>query len=66
MPTYNPQYYGINREDNETLAVTGTSTTGKDVEIRVVTANVQNVADIKVAMDKLWNFILKTGVQWPS
>lgn len=54
-------FYGVNVADNEYQAASGTSTTGKDVEINVNTTNVTSREAILLAVEKLWNFILRSN-----
>jgi hypothetical protein len=54
-------FYGVNVADNEYQAASGTSTTSKDVEINVNTTNVTSREAILLAVEKLWNFILRSN-----
>jgi hypothetical protein len=54
-------FYGVNVADNEYQATSGTSTTSKDVEINVNTTNVTSREAILLAVEKLWNFILRSN-----
>ena len=58
-------FFGINEGDNEYEATDGTATTGKDVEVVInTTGNVPAVEDALLALDKLRNYILRTGKVW--
>lgn len=62
-----PYWYGINTGQNEYTppAVSGASTTGRDIEIVINTnANVPTVQDLLNAIENLENFILRQGKAW--
>lgn len=56
-------YYGVNVGSNEYTATSSTSSsTGADVEVVVNTvANVTSREDLLNALEKLWNFILRSN-----
>lgn len=57
-------YYGLNKGDNEYQAASSTSsTTSKDVEIVVNDTNVTTRQEMLVAIQNLYNFILRSN--WP-
>lgn len=56
-------YYGINKGANEYTAVVGTSTNSTDVEIVVNSTNVTDRQSLKVALENLLNFIIRSN--WP-
>lgn len=57
-------YYGLNKGDNEYQAASSTSsTTSKDVEIVVNDTNVTTRQEMLVALQNLYNFILRSN--WP-
>lgn len=62
MATY---FFGLNQGDNEYAAAKGATTTSKDVEIAInTTANVPSVEDLLLAIEKLENYIIRTGKVW--
>ena len=53
-------YYGINKGDNEYAAASSTSaTTSKDIEIVVNNTNVTDRQAVLVALQNLYNYILR-------
>jgi hypothetical protein len=68
-----PVFWGLNvgksvagdSNSNVGAAVTSTTTTGRDIEVVINTnANVPNVNELIVQLEKLRNFILQTGKNW--
>lgn len=54
-------YYGLNKGDSEFSAAVAGSTTGKEIEIVVNQTAVTDKQALKVALENLINFILKTN-----
>jgi hypothetical protein len=68
-----PVFWGLNvgkaaagdSNSNVGAAATGTSSTGRDIEVVINNnANVPNVNELLVQLEKLRNFILQTGKNW--
>jgi hypothetical protein len=58
-------FFGINQGSNEYTVTDGTSTTGKDIEVVInTTGDVPAVEDLLLALEKLENYILRTGKVW--
>lgn len=58
-------YFGINHGDNEYQAATSATTTNKDIEIVINdVTKVPSVEELHQAIDKLENFILRSGKVW--
>lgn len=57
-------YFGINNGQNEYEAVSDTSSPSKDVEIKIETPTINSVQDLRIALEKLENFILRAGKVW--
>ena len=58
-------YFSINNGDSEYAATSNTTSANKDVEIVINTnANVPSVEELLLAIEKLENFIIRSGKAW--
>ncbi len=58
-------YFGINNGDNEYAAVGQSTDPTKDIEIVIPdTTKVPSTQELLIALEKLENFILRSGKAW--